>query len=227
MSTFTTNYRLVKPAASDKYSISDFNNNFDTLDTALKDIANKAGDGIINGLSSTSATHSLSAAQGKILNDKVEGRLLTSGGTITGNLTVNGSIAANGGITIGAGFGKIYTFTKSIVIGTDWTDTGIGPTDLPSGAYIVHMTGIYNTDMNWQESTQYAGLMSWYSGETNAGETAEIPLHTTGHAHNGYNIQLAAINHSRASLLDTRLYIKCSTAFSRATSIRFTFVKIV
>lgn len=88
MSTFTTNYRLVKPAASDKYSISDFNNNFDTLDTTLKDIANKAGDGIINGLSSTSATHSLSAAQGKILNDKFNSYLPLSGGKLTGTLTL-------------------------------------------------------------------------------------------------------------------------------------------
>lgn len=104
MSTLTTNYKLVKPAASDKYDISVMNNNFDTLDSTLKTVETRAGDGIVNNLTSTSTTNSLSAAQGKILNDKfaqyfllTEGQKLNdkfasylplSGGTLTGCLNM-------------------------------------------------------------------------------------------------------------------------------------------
>lgn len=48
-------------------------------------------------LTSTSATDSLSAKQGKILREAVEDRLpLSSGGTVNGNIAVNGDIRANG-----------------------------------------------------------------------------------------------------------------------------------
>ena len=97
--------------------------------------------------------------------------------TIGKGLTVTNGLNVGGGITIGSGFGKRYVFKKTVTPTTDWTDVGISKGDLPNGAYIVHMTGIWNTDMSWQGDGQYAGLMSWYSGETNANERSEIALH--------------------------------------------------
>ena len=50
------------------------------------------------------------------------------------------------------------------------------------------------------------------------------PLHTAGHAHNSYTISLRTHSHLNGS---TRLEIKSNKAFSRATDIKFTFVKMI
>lgn len=140
-----------------------------------------------------------------------------AGGTITGSLNINK------GITIGEGFGKKYTFTRSVTITTEWQDTGITYVDLPTGVYIVYMTGIWDTNKDWQSGNIYTGLLSWFKESTNNNERYEIALHTGGHAHNGYTIQLATLGHFSGT---TTLQIKSSTAFTRATDIRFVFTKI-
>ena len=144
--------------------------------------------------------------------------------TLTG-LTVNGAATVNS-ITINSGFGKKYTFTKSVTPTTDWTDVGIARTDLPTGAYIVYMTGIYDSNMGWQDGNVYVGLMAWFDSGTNSSERYEIPLHTAGHAHNDYTISLATLSHP-GNTTNTTLQIKSSIAFSRATNIKFTFIKLI
>lgn len=152
------------------------------------------------------------------LNEIKSTYLPLTGGTLTGGLTVNG------GITVGAGLGKKYTFTKSVTIGDNWTDVGLAHNSLPTGAYIVYMTGIYDSTYTWQSGNIYVGLMTWYSTGTNSDEGYEIPLHTAGHAHNSYTISLRTHSHLNGS---TRLEIKSNKAFSRATDIKFTFVKMI
>lgn len=125
------------------------------------------------------------------------------------------------------GFGKIYVFTKTITIGTNWSSTGIVSGNLPSGVYIIYMTGIYDTDMSWQNSNIYAGIMSWFSGATNSSERSEIILHTTGHAHNNYRIFLSTLSHGGNITESTTLEIKSNIAFTRATTITFKFIKII
>lgn len=58
------------------------------------------------------------------------------------------------------------------------------------------MTGIYDDSMTWQDGNVYVGLMTWFDSGTNSSERYEIPLHTAGHAHNGYVISLATLSHS-------------------------------
>lgn len=125
------------------------------------------------------------------------------------------------------GFGKTYTFTKTITIGTNWSSTGIASGNLPSGVYVIYMTGIYDTDKSWQSGNIYAGIMSWYSGNTNSSERSEIILHTTGHAHNGYLIFLSTLSHGGNIAESTTLEIKSNIAFTRETAITFKFVKII
>lgn len=125
------------------------------------------------------------------------------------------------------GFGKTYTFTKTVAIGTNWTSVGIASANLPSGVYIVYMTGIWDTDKSWQNSNIYAGIMSWYNGGTNSGERSEILLHTTGHAHNEYRIFLSTLSHVGNSANSTTLEIKSNITFTRNTTITFKFVKMV
>lgn len=125
-----------------------------------------------------------------------------------------------------AGFGQKYTYTVSVQIGTDWKNTGICKTHLSNGAYILHMTGIWDTDKSWQKDNQYAGIMAWFSSGTNSEDNNEIPLHYTGHAQNDYTIQLRT--HTNFGNTDNcHLQIKSNKNFTRATEIQFTFVKIV
>jgi len=42
MATYTTNYNLKKPAASDYVSVGDINDNMDTLDTTIKSVSDTA-----------------------------------------------------------------------------------------------------------------------------------------------------------------------------------------
>lgn len=140
-------------------------------------------------------------------------------------LNVAGATTVNS-ITINSGFGKKYTFTKPVTITTDWADVGIARTDLSTGAYIVYMTGIYDEGKSWQNGNVYVGLMSWFDSGTNSSERCEIPLHTTGHAHNDYVISLATLSHD-GNTTNTTLQIKSNIAFSRETNIKFTFIKLI
>lgn len=147
--------------------------------------------------------------------------------TVNKGLTVTNNVSIGGSITVGSGFGKRYSFTKTLRLGTDWIDTGIGKNDLPQGAYVVYMTGIYQTDMSWQDGNIYTGIMTMFTGQTNASDRFEIPLHRGGHAFNGITISLATLSHARSTNIDTTLQIKASVAFTRDTAVKFTFVKII
>lgn len=146
--------------------------------------------------------------------------------TVGRGLTVTNSVNIGGSVTVGSGFGKKYTFVKTITPTTEWQDVGINGSVIPSGAYIIHLTGIQNGSKTWQHDNQYAGIMSWFSGNTNSGDTVEIPLHQTGHANNGELIYLRTIA-SWSNAGGMRLQIKSSVDHSSASDIDITIVKIV
>lgn len=147
--------------------------------------------------------------------------------TVGKGLTVTNNVNIGGSITVGSGFGKKYTFTKTLTPTTDWIDTGINGSVLPSGAYILHMTGCWDTNMTWQADAQYVGVVSWYAGETNGSERSDIILHRSGHAFNGYEISLSTRSYGRNLEIHNSLQIKSNIAFTRAANITFTFIKIV
>lgn len=143
--------------------------------------------------------------------------------TLDGPLTIYDNLVVNGSITVGSGFGKKYTFKQTITLTTEWQDTGIMYNSMPAGEYIVFMTGIYDTNKGWQSDNRYVGLMTWYTGGTNSSERYEIALHSGGHAHNGYEIQLSTLSHANGR---TTLQIKSNIAFTRPTEVTFVFTKI-
>jgi hypothetical protein len=146
--------------------------------------------------------------------------------TVGKGMTVTNSLHVGGSITIGSGFGKKYTFTKTITPTTEWQNIGINGSALPSGLYLIHLTGIQNGTKTWQYDNQYAGVMSWYSGNTNSGDTCDITLHQTGHANNGELIYLRT-QCSWNNTNGTQLQIKSSVNHSAASNIIITIVKIV
>lgn len=70
---------------------------------------------VLNSLTSTSTTDSLSAAQGKALNDKFASYLPLTGGTLTGDLTLNSSGTIASGNTKAVTGGTVYNYCKDAV----------------------------------------------------------------------------------------------------------------
>jgi hypothetical protein len=102
-----------------------------------------------------------------------------------GLVTVTGNVSHQG-LTPTSGFDidQIWTVTKSLLVTTDWIDTGIDSSDITAaGSYMVQMY-VDNYDKGGQEYQEfYTGVMSW-RGSTNSTATDEIILHSAGHAPN-------------------------------------------
>ena len=137
----------------------------------------------------------------------------------SGNLTVDT-------ITTNSGFGKKYYFEKQVTLTTDWQII-LNYNDLPSGAYIIRVTGVQSaSSKSWQDGNEWVGIMSWFGSQTNANEEGVISLHTTGHAHNGEILYLSTFNHGNSSGLNTTLEAKYSINWSDAHTMRLTIIKI-
>ena len=126
----------------------------------------------------------------------------------------------------------ITTITKTLTLTTNWQNTGIAGSNLTSGSYVVQISGIdYSVSSIYWEV--YTGFMTWFSGGTNGNsgnytDTWDIPLHAAGHARNDRVISLRTLAHPNSdSSPYCQLQIKCTTAFSGASSITFKFCKII
>lgn len=89
---------------------------------------------VVDGLNSTSATNALSAKQGKVLNEKIQGTVLYSNETgTTGNVTLSDSVANYDYIEIQGkrdsnyySSGKLYNINgKNVVLTTTFTASGL------------------------------------------------------------------------------------------------------
>lgn len=118
----------------------------------------------------------------------------------------------------------LYTFVKSLQVTTSWMDTGIVGNNLPSGSYIVQISGMTSEATNtWYEI--WTGTMSWYNGTTNSTLSDEILLHNTGHASNDVKLYLRTIRSAGGGYV--KLQIASSRAFTKATNITFKFRKLI
>ena len=116
----------------------------------------------------------------------------------------------------------VTTITKSLKVTTDWMDTGIAGNNLATGMYAVYMTVDNSSAQLWQES--WAGIMSWFSGGTNSGNSDEIILHNAGHADNSNEVYLRTIRQNSPG--NMKLQIAAKIAFTEAASITFSFRKL-
>ena len=114
-------------------------------------------------------------------------------GNTAGTKTITYNPLADASIDITAtDLFETYTFEKSLILTTGWTDTGIKGTDMETGSYIIQVkVNDSGTDGSLNHYSEiYTGTMSWYKGSTNSTDTDEIVLHKAGHASNGNNIYL-------------------------------------
>ena len=118
----------------------------------------------------------------------------------------------------------LYTISKNLQVTTSWMDTGIVGNNLPSGSYIVQISGMTSEATNtWYEI--WTGTMSWYNGTTNSTLSDEILLHNTGHASNDVKLYLRTIRSAGGRYV--KLQIASSRAFTKATNVTFKFRKLI
>ena len=117
----------------------------------------------------------------------------------------------------------LTTISKTLTIGTSWTNTGIVKSNLQSGSYMVQIynNGRSDTEL-WDE--RWTGVMSWYDGGTNSNEVDEISLHCAGHANNGRHLYLRTVRTPSGGGL--RLEIACTHNLNSSTY-EFRFRKLI
>ena len=117
----------------------------------------------------------------------------------------------------------LTTISKTLTVGTSWTNTGIVKSNLQSGSYMVQIynNGRSDTEL-WDE--RWTGVMSWYDGGTNSNEVDEISLHCAGHANNGRHLYLRTVRTPSGGGL--RLEIACSHNLGSSTY-EFRFRKLI
>lgn len=123
-------------------------------------------------------------------------------------------------------FYSIVTITKSLKVTTDWMDTGIYGTALSSGTYVVQVSGFTASNTPGLYSETWSGIMTWYSDETNSGNSDEILLHNAGHADNGNEIYLKTLRSGRGGN-NLRLQIAARVAATNADNVVFKFRRLI
>lgn len=121
-------------------------------------------------------------------------------------------------------FSRVISIQKQIKLTTDWLDTGIAGNSLDTGTYVVQVSG-FNSSYTQLYSEIYSGVMSWYSGTTNSGNSSEIFLHNAGLADNNNAIYLRTLRVAGSKTL--KLQIACKVAATGTDTLTFKFRRLI
>lgn len=121
-------------------------------------------------------------------------------------------------------FSRVISIQKQIKLTTDWLDTGIAGNSLDTGTYVVQVSG-FNSSHTQLYSEIYSGVMSWYSGTTNSGNSSEIFLHNAGLADNNNAIYLRTLRVAGSKTL--KLQIVCKVAATGTDTLTFKFRRLI
>lgn len=117
-------------------------------------------------------------------------------------------------------------------VATSSTTTGKPPDDSSilqlnwdnTGTYVVQVSG-FNSSYTQLYSEIYSGVMSWYSGTTNSGNSSEIFLHNAGLADNNNAIYLRTLRVAGSKTL--KLQIACKVAATGTDILTFKFRRLI
>ena len=130
------------------------------------------------------------------------------------------------GITDAQQADSTYSKTASLVLSTEWQDTGITSTNLSAGTWIIQISSVSdNTVGGGHYQEYYSGVMSWFDGGTNSTVSDEIQLHRAGHAPNSGVIYLRTIRSVSGGYL--KLQISGSATNTSAYGYVFKFRKMI
>lgn len=121
-------------------------------------------------------------------------------------------------------FSRVINIQKQIKLTTDWLDTGIAGNSLDTGTYVVQVSG-FNSSHTQLYSEIYSGVMSWYSGTTNSGNSSEIFLHNAGLADNNNAIYLRTLRVAGSKTL--KLQIACKVTATGTDTLTFKFRRLI
>lgn len=121
-------------------------------------------------------------------------------------------------------FSRVISIQKQIKLTTDWLDTGIAGNSLDTGTYVIQVSG-FNSSYTQLYSEIYSGVMSWYSGTTNSGNSSEIFLHNAGLADNNNAIYLRTLRVAGSKTL--KLQIACKVAATGTDILTFKFRRLI
>lgn len=121
-------------------------------------------------------------------------------------------------------FSRVISIQKQIKLTTDWLDTGIAGNSLDTGTYVVQVSG-FNSSYTQLYSEIYSGVMSWYSGTTNSGNSSEIFLHNAGLADNNNAIYLRTLRVAGSKTL--KLQIACKVTATGTDILTFKFRRLI
>lgn len=121
-------------------------------------------------------------------------------------------------------FSRVINIQKQIKLTTDWLDTGIAGNSLDTGTYVVQVSG-FNSSHTQLYSEIYSGVMSWYSGTTNSGNSSEIFLHNAGLADNNNAIYLRTLRVAGSKTL--KLQIACKVAATGTDTLTFKLRRLI
>lgn len=121
-------------------------------------------------------------------------------------------------------FSRVISIQKQIKLTTDWLNTGIAGNSLDTGTYVVQVSG-FNSSYTQLYSEIYSGVMSWYSGTTNSGNSSEIFLHNAGLADNNNAIYLRTLRVAGSKTL--KLQIACKVAATGTDILTFKFRRLI
>ena len=162
-------------------------------------------------------------------------------GTFSGNVTAAGFVkidSSNDKVLLGAGGDKDISdfvlktdeptteISKTLTVTSDWMDTGISGSDIPSnGTYVVQIQCHQGVSGSFWYC-YWSGIMSWYSYYTNDTESDEIILHRSGHAYHN-TIYLRTIMSSSSDGRHLRLQIAANKNIGAAYTYTFKFKRII
>jgi hypothetical protein len=153
----------------------------------------------------------------------------TGKSAIGDNIWTSGNVTHSGlTMTDGTDIDQIKSYTKSLILTTNWIDTGVNGSELATGTYIIQVS-VNNSGANGQQYNEmYSGTMSWYADNTNSTNHDELVLHAAGHARNDKSIFLRIQRTVGSDTNDLKLQISSNhNATQTASNYIFKFRRMI
>lgn len=121
----------------------------------------------------------------------------------------------------------VYQATAFLTLTTDWQDTPIQASFIPTGTYVVQIQVNDNAQGGGHYNEYYSGVMSWYSLDTDSAVFDEIALHRAGRGPGSGTIFLRVQRTVSSSNADLKLQIAGSTENTDIALYNFKFRRLL
>jgi hypothetical protein len=142
--------------------------------------------------------------------------------SVAGNVSYN---AETGVVTVNKD--GVYEATAILTITSDWQNTPINGSYMPTGTYVVQIYANDSTVGGGHNSEYYSGFMSWFAEETDSLQFDEITLHRAGAGPGSGTLFLRVLRTSTSGTDSLILQIAGTTNNSSTSSYTFKFRRLL